>query len=77
MKLKQYLRIKHQMTGSDFKKLSAKNQEKYRREHAEFNRQSQIAEHEAELERENAYAILYDIGVPFCDGEPVGIWSDD
>ena len=26
-----------------------------------------------ELERQNAYAILADCGVPFIDGEPVGI----
>lgn len=30
-----------------------------------------------ELERQNAYAMLVDIGVPFnADGEPAGIWSD-
>lgn len=30
-----------------------------------------------EFERENAYSILADIGVPFSsDGEPLGIWSD-
>lgn len=30
-----------------------------------------------DIKRENAYAILADIGVPFSpDGEPLGIWSD-
>lgn len=29
------------------------------------------------IERENAYAILADCGVPFDQyGEPIGIWSD-
>lgn len=30
-----------------------------------------------DLEIENTYEILASIGVPFMDGEPVGIWSDD
>lgn len=29
----------------------------------------------AELEREDAYELLESIGVPFCDGEPIGVPS--
>lgn len=33
-------------------------------------------EQERQQERQDAYAILAECGVPFIDGEPVGIWSD-
>lgn len=29
-----------------------------------------------EQERQDVYDILADCGVPFIDGEPIGIWSD-
>ena len=98
--------IEYEMSLSEFKKLSARDQKVYRKEHDAFVRYWQIVDArekrqvaawkiedqkerakkaeikstkktDNELERQNAYAMLADIGVPFnADGELAGIWSD-
>ena len=89
MKFYKWLEKKQYISKERFAELDPVLQSYLRDEHKEFCKREQkiinfkrlpkqkqkkiIKERELEEEREDAYQLLRDIGVPFLDGEPLGI----